>query len=317
MRRIIFSFLFAIILYSSHAIADETKTIFEGLNAKIVSIVDDMTDKNYGVVYLDFGEIYIAVYESNKFVVFKNSNDINFAFDTDHLIRVGENKPFSLRHLSSNKGLEPTNVAEAEAVINSLAKGEEVKLRYYNWPEHRQTDIKLQNLNFGFIYYNAAKLFGWKDFGVSHELAPVKLDAYVSSEGNHKFLSVTVVGNSKLFLQTIMGSSGTAIHLGAMTAGFGLDKGKWVCGSQTPSYSDNHLIIRDYNGKVVFKEVLPSYLADGIDWPIGKTAAHKAWEVAPLGSIEIEGNGSEKVILYGFKELWRWGVDNANLPSLE
>lgn len=80
------------------------------------------------------------------------------------------------------------------------------------------------------------------------------------------------------------------------------------------------MIIRDSNGIVVFKEVLPSHYENantGETWPVGKTAAKKAWEFAPLGSIEIEGSYGKKVLLYGFRELWQWGVNNADFPSLE
>ena len=88
------------------------------------------------------------------------------------------------------------------------------------------------------------------------------------------------------------------------------------------------LIIRDSDGNIVFNETFPSDFTNpawtnktwtGEKWPAGKMAAMKAWEVAPLGSIEIErGSGhEEKILLYGFRELWKWGVDNAGFPPLE
>ncbi|MCR4321885.1 MAG: hypothetical protein NUV74_16315 [Candidatus Brocadiaceae bacterium] len=311
-QHIVFVLLFALFL-SNPAFADERKTLFEGFEAKIVSIVDDMTDKKSGVIFLDFGPICMAVYGSNDFAIWANSDDLNFAFDVTHLIRVGENKPFSLNSLSKGNGLKPTNAVEAESVIKSLAKGEEIKLRYYNWPQHSQIDRKLQNPNLGFIYYKATKLFGWKDFGVSHELTPVKLNIYVPTEPDGKgYAHVRVEGNRDLSLGKNFDKygGGATINVG-VESGFGLHKGRWVCKSVELS-GNKHLIVRDSNENIVFKELLPSRydnaITGGETWPVGKTAAMKAWEVAPLGSIEIEGSYGKKVLLYGFRELWKWGV---------
>jgi hypothetical protein len=84
------------------------------------------------------------------------------------------------------------------------------------------------------------------------------------------------------------------------------------------------------NGIMVFKKELPTgYYIEKPDawtmllfgdtrWPEGETAVKKAWESAPLGSIEIEDiEYTIRVSLYGFRELWKWGVDNLNFPSLD
>jgi hypothetical protein len=320
MKHFVFVFLLAFIL-STPTLADERKKIFEGFDAKIVSIIDDMTDETSGVIFLDFGPIYMAVYGSNDYAIWANSDDLNFAFDSTHLIRVGDNKPFSLIYLEKRNGLKPINAVEAESVIESLAKGEEVKLRYYNWPQHDKIDTKLQNSNFGFVYYKAVKLFGWKDFGISHELGPVKLNVFIPTEPDRKgYASVTVEGNHDLGLGKNFDKygGGATINVGVKSA-FGFHKGRWICNSVELS-GNKYLIIRDSNGDIVFKEVLPSRYSKGTTgetWPVGKTAAKKAWEVAPLGTIEIEGSYGERVLLYGFRELWKWGVDNAGFPPLE
>jgi len=320
MKRFGFVLLLVFIL-STPTLADERKTIFEGCDAKIVSIIDDMTDKKSEVIFLYFAPIYMAVYGSNDYAIWTNSNDLHFAFDSSHLIRVGDNKPFSLICLEKRNGLRPTNAVEAESVIKSLAKGEEVKLRYYDWPQHDKIDRKLQNPNFGFVYYKAVKLFGWKDFGVSHQLGPVKLNIFISTEPDSKgYARVTVEGNRYLGLRKNFDKygGGATINVGANSA-FGLHKGRWICKSVELS-GNKHLIIRDSNGDIVFKEVLPSSynnVITGETWPVGKTAAKKAWEVAPLGSIEIEGSYGKRAFLYGFRELWKWGVDNAGFPPLE
>jgi hypothetical protein len=79
-------------------------------------------------------------------------------------------------------------------------------------------------------------------------------------------------------------------------------------------------IIRDSEGTIVFKEELPKNYRDAITgetWPAGERAAIAAWKSAPLGSIEIEGSHGTRVLLYGFREIWKWGIDNAGFPSLE
>jgi len=313
--------LLLVFILSTPALADERKIIFEGFDAKIVSIIDDMTDQKSGAIFLDFGPIYMAIYGGNDFAIWANSDELNFGFDSTHLIRVGDKKPFSLISLEKRNGLKPTTAAEAESVIKSLVKGEEVKLRYYDWPHHDKIDKKLQNPNFGFVYYKAVKLFGWKDFGVSHELGPVKLNIYVPTDPDKKgYASVTVEGNRDLGLRKNFDQygGGATINVGVKSA-FGLHKGRWIC--KTVELSGNkNLIIRNSNGDIVFKEVLPSSYDNAITgetWPVGKTAAKKAWEFAPLGSIEIEGSYGQRVPLYGFRELWKWGVDNAGFPPLE
>ncbi len=320
MKHFVFVLLLVFIL-STSAFADERKTIFEGFDAKIVSVVDAMTDKSSGVVFLDFGPIYMAVYGSNDYVIWTNSNDLNFALDSTHLIRVGDNKPFSLTYLKKRNGLMPTNAVEAESVIKSLAKGEEVRLRYYDWPQHNTIDRKLQNSYFGFVYYKAAKLFGWKDFGVSPELEPVKLYVHVSTDPDSKgYAVVTVEGNRDLGLMKNFDKYGGGATIGVgVKKTFGLHKDRWICKSLN-YLGSNHLIIRDSNGDIVFKKLLPSSHDNpitGETWPVGKTAAKKAWDVAPLGSIEIEGAHGKRVPLYGFRELWKWGIDNAGFPHLE
>jgi hypothetical protein len=308
--------LLFIVFFSTATFADERTTLFEGFNAKIVSVVDDMTDKKSGVIFLDFGLIYMAIYRHNDFTIWANDNDLNFAFDVKNLIRVGESRPFSLEILRRN-GLKLSNAINAESIIKSLAKGEEIKLRYYTWPQYTQVDRKLQNPNFGFIYYKAAKLFGWKDFGVSSELAPVKLNISLLTDYPRKdHVRVTVDNNHELgLIKNSDKNGGGATIMVYEGLGFGLHKNEWIC-KQSTILGKEHMIIRDSNRNIIFKELLPSIRDEEI-WPLGKIAAKKAWESAPLGTIQIEGVYRREVLLYGFRELWKWGVDNAGLPTLE
>jgi len=276
--------------------AQERETIFEGFDTKLVSISDAMTDEKLGVIFADFGPI----------------------------------KPFSLIYRDKLNGLTWANREEAESVIQALVKGEEINLRYYEDEGNRynQVDSKLQNIFLGFVYCKAANLFRWKDLGVSPDLPLVKLNFYAPTKPCIKsYARIDVQGNPDLMLinnkaeasafNYSMGAWNASIMVGKEQV-FGLSSdGEWICrGGCLNLFASilgkEHVIIRDSNGIMVLKEEL-KWTGK---WPEGETVAKKAWEVAPLGSIDIEGDGKGKVLLYGFRELWQWGVDNHNFPLL-
>ena len=301
--------------------ADERETVFEGLDAEIVSIVDDMTDKKSGVVYLDFNCIYLAVTGHNCFMIYPNRGDPHFALDGNHLIRIGKNEPFSLTAVNKKNCLIPSNTTEAESVIKSLLRGEEVKIRYFNWPQYDKIDIKVSNPNFSFIYNKAALLFGWKNIDIKTKPIPAKLSIYIPTDTYKKgYARVTVNGNSDLGLGKGFDEfgGGSTIEVGVKNT-FGLHKGRWICKS-VELEGGKYLIIRNSENEIVFKEELPKRYdipITGATWPAGERAALAAWESAPFGSIEVEGFLGKRVLLYGFKELWKWGVENAGFPELE
>ena len=207
-------------------------------------------------------------------------------------------------------------MTEAASVIQSLAKGETVKLRYYDWPRYNKIDRKLENVNFGFIYCQAVEFFEWEDLDVTCRLSDVKLDVY-KSEIRDGYAKVTVVGNRDLSLTKEADKYGGGAHITVgINRRFGYRKGMWFTDS-VDILGLNHLVVRDSTGRIVFKELLPESHVNTI-WPGGETAARKAWEVAPPGSIEIEDlRYGKRALLYGFRELWKWRVDNAGLPLLE
>jgi|GEM_PF-2004183 len=314
------------------AFAEERETIFEGFGAQIVSIVDAMTDEKDGVIFVDFNPIYIVIQLHDSGTLFFDiksyeNSGINFASDGEHLIRVGEDEPFSLNYDKKNNCLFPKTFEEGIYVVKSLVKGEEIKLRYYEdkGTRYNQVDRKLQNIFLGFVYCKAAKLFGWQDLEVSPELPPVKLDIYHPTDPDSKVEALIIGGNPDLMLKKQGGGAYASITVGGME-GFSLSSnGEWI---HNGNIMGPDLIIRDSNGIIVFKEEIPYGIGlykenpDAWDmllfgdgrWPEGEAAAKKAWESAPLGSIEIDDGA--RVSLYGFRELWKWGVDNLNFPSL-
>lgn len=313
--------LLSILLSINSALADTRETIFEGFDAKLVSIVDDMTDKKSGAIFLNFDQITLAIYGHNDYTIWSNEDDLLFAFDGKHLIHVGKMPPFSLKTLNKKNALSPSNNKEAEAVIRSLVKGEEIKIRYVNWPKYEQIDKTIQHPTLGSTYNKAVKSFKWKDLGISSEPGPVKLSVYMPSNPDDiGYASVRVVGNSDLQIDKNFDKyGGGALIEVAIKRPFGLHKGNWVSGAVEPS-GNKYLIIRNAKDQVVFKKELPTNhgnLPTRTIWPDGEQAAKAAWESAPLGSIEVEGSYQKRVPLYGFKELWRWGIENAGFPPLE
>jgi hypothetical protein len=153
--------------------------------------------------------------------------------------------------------------------------------------------------------------------------ASERLVVYESLDPEKKgYATVTVKENLHLGLMRNFEKygGGATISVGIYQI-FGMQKGRWICGMTSAPFEENTIIIRDSDGNIVFKEPLPSEndesMLKGAIWPMGETAAKKAWEVAPLGSIEVEGKFGKRVSLNGFKELWEWGVDNADFPILE
>jgi len=116
---------------SVFAQAPERETVFEGFDTKVVSIIDAMTDEKIGVIFVFFEPIYVAIYGYNDFSIWSHENSINFVPDATHLIRVKDNKPFSLIYRDKLNNLTWVNRTEAESVIRALVNGEEIYLRYY------------------------------------------------------------------------------------------------------------------------------------------------------------------------------------------
>lgn len=62
---------------------------------------------------------------------------------------------------------------------------------------------------------------------------------------------------------------------------------------------------------------IAALFARGNPWEPAKRAAGVMWEAAPHGSVSIESGYVEKsAMLYGFRELWTWGVDKCGFPAV-
>ncbi len=313
-----------VVLFVSTIICQNQTVIFEGMGSKLISEIDAMTDEKNCAIFVEvLGPIYFAIYGSNDFTIWAKNNNFLFASDSKHLIRVGDNKPYELTTLDKRNGLKPLNKSEAKNVIEALLKGEEIKIRVYEWPSYSKEDISLINKNLSFVYDKAIKNCNWADLGIKPILAPVELKVYESDRPNSKgYATVSVIGNDDLSLAKGFDEygGGCYIEVGIQKT-FGMQKDEWCC-DKVAIGGDSKIVLKSKDGKEVFSETVPenySSQEDGNPWPIGEKAARLCYDLAPEGSIEVIEDGSVRysASLYGFKELWDWGVTNGCLVSIK
>ena len=287
---------------------------------KLVETVDAMTDEQSCALFIDQGPVYVAVYGHNDFAIFPDSDDLNFANDGTHLIRVGERDPNSLSGPNRQEALTLTSSQRAAAVVGALVKGNRVRLRYFDWPDYAKHDTELEAPNLAYVYNMGRDECGWKDLGVSGDLSDAELDIY-KSDDHDGYSRVKVVGNEDLGIQKGFDEYGGGCHISiGVSSTFGMKAERWT-NEEVSIGGDGKMVIKNSKNKVVFSESLPeSYGSQerGNHWPPAEEAAEVAFKESPHGSIEIleMGYTSEKASLYGFKRLWRWGVKNCGLPSL-
>ena len=319
-------FLLALLAAASLAqttIAADSETLFDGLGLRLVSTVDPMTDKRSCALFVDEGPIYLAIYGHADFVVWAHEDPkVLFAPDSPHLVRVGKAPPMALVPQSKRNGLKPKDPAAASAVIQGLARRELVRLRYLDWPSHDPHDVEFKNPNVAFVYAIATKRCGWKPLGVPSELAPVTLDIHEGKEPQYQgYARVKPEGNPGLELAKGFDKFGGGCHIAiGIHETFGMKGGQWT-NAHVDTLKSTKLVIRDADGATVFSERVPgsySFSRSGVTqaWPEAAMAARLAWQHSPGGSLALEGIRNERVSLYGFRELWKWGEAHGCWPSV-
>jgi hypothetical protein len=344
------------LLNFQNSFADVKTLLFEGFNSKIVSIIDEMTDKKRGVIKIDrIGEynlVTLSIYGPDDFAIWPNDRGLHFAFDEKHLIRVGKSKPIELVKLRKLNALVPKTKAHAREVIQGLARGKKVLLRFYEWPGHGKADVKLTNPHFGYVYKKAANYFKWPHIKGTAKLPAPKLKILKSHKGD-KIIAVSIdygSNHSDLSLDRGMVVNTWQIALDTTTPLFGVQTQYWYYSKKfgkrlwtttrtdkTTSVKKRWFLNEEHFGKsirVIVRNKQDDILFDSkqtVDfmkkrlspaWRKGKQAAVAAWHAAPEGSIEViqDNYGREersKTVLYGFRELWEWGVNNEGLPPME
>jgi hypothetical protein len=319
--RVILFFCIALVIQPR---ADDRNTLFEGLGLRLVSIVDSMTDKKQCALFVspEYGPIYLSIEGPDKVTIWPKKEGLLFASDAEHLVRIGEFPAFKLQVLTKRNGLAVSDSTDAASLVKALAKGERVRVRYVEWPSYEKVDVEPSNFALPYVWSIASEKCGWPSLGMPAELPPAKLDIYQSQEPDNKgYARITVNGNRDLGLLKGFDKygGGCQILMGVHeTVGI---KGRIWMNDLVDLNGRTKFVVRDKSGGIIFESKVPTEYGRSSTnpWPAGEQAVRAMWQVAPFGTAILDKGGYEeqKVMLYGFKEVWSWGVQNCSLPSLE
>jgi hypothetical protein len=312
--------LAALLFVASTLQAADAVTFFEGFGMSVDESVDAMTDVKSCTMYLESYPILLSIEGKSRLGIWPNIDNLLFAFDGKHLIRVGTAPAVSLAYVSKKRALVPKDAATAAQVIKALATQKTVKIRFADWPGYKDHDVTVESPAFAYVYGIARKRCGWPSLGVSEELPPAKLFLYESKDpGSEGYATNHVEGNQDLGVKKNFDKYGGGCHI---TIGIhdtlGMQGGKWVSGLGNAN-GKAEMIVRDGDGKIVTLTSLPKAGLSGAPWPDAEKVARAMWNAGVLGTVSITGTSypKEKVSLYGFRELWAWGMERCAFPSLE
>jgi hypothetical protein len=302
--------------------ADERVVLFEGFGMKLEQITDAMTDKTGCALFVENGPIYLSVEGRSKVTVWSRSDDVHFAPDGKHLVRVGTGTPAPLTYVPKRKGLSAPEAVAAQ-IVKALASGQPVKLRYVDWPSYEESDVTVDAPTFAYVWGKAVKQCGWPSLGIPAELPEAKLSVYEpTDEGSTGYAAVSVAGNGDLGLNKGFDKFGGGCHISlGVHETIGRQGGRWITRAVDLG-GHTKITVRDQDGAVVFERRVPTSYEDavrGTRWPDAEEAAKAMWKAAPLGTVSITGGtyAKENVPLYGFRELWTWGLQKCAFPALE
>lgn len=295
-----------IFLISGPVLADERSTLFKGFGLKLERIVDSMTDERRCALFVDedsaFGvsakPVYLAIQGPKKVVIWPRAEGLLFAADAKHLLRIGSDPPRTVTPLTKRNGLT-VDGSLAIALIKALASREKVRLRFVKWPSHDSVDVELGNHAVAYVWGRAAKDCGWPPLAIAPELPVPQLVIEEESGGS---ADASVSGNAQLRLRREIEKYSRKCHLT-----FGMRRVASFTNGRLSSPPEK-LTVRDSDGKVRF-EVGTSDPTSSFDATIEAMS-----QAAPHGSVIVNDDGlSDEFMLYGFSELWKWGVDNCDL----
>lgn len=327
-KKAISIFIIAATFTLPSSFAQNRKTIYEGFRGTVQSEIDSMTDKKVGLLFIDFGPYYIAIYNHDKFTIWPNTDGLIFSDSKNNLIRPPNSAPIPLTRVGQKSGLTVENKADASKIIRSIVNGEEVKFRYENFPNYKTTDTTIINKAAGFLYSKAASEFGWANIGQTSDLPQAEVSPYLGkdNEGNPSgYISAGIKLNQYIELKRSDRQFGTSVFIAfgfpRRIETFGHNGTNWI---SKPNILEKSLkiTIQDKDNKIIYEGKTPDFHINqdsikGIYWPEGENLAKAALKAGPSGSIKITGNtGTNTSSLYGFKELWDWGSSNANLPQI-
>ena len=310
------------LLASTAAKANQRTTIFNGFGVSIDQIRDVMTDENKCAMFVQAGPIYLSINGPSKIVVWASTDELNFAFDASHLIRIGEDNPLQLTYLSKRNGLALPSAKVSEHLVEALAKGKAVYIRYVDWPEHDSHDVKIESPAFAYAWGIAAEKCGWHKLDVPSVLAPAELRIYEPTDPASKgYATASVIGNDDIGLSKGFDKYGGGCQIKVGVHGIlGMFKGHWA--TETASLlGSGKLTVFDKDGKTTFEAKFPDGYGGigGVPWGPAESAARAMWEASPNGTISVTDvtYDKQRVPLYGFRKLWQWGQNNCGFPALD
>jgi len=311
--------------------AEQSKLVFRGLDMELLQTVDTMTDEKGCALSIGPPSWKFVLTSDKGFFITKTVGQ--FAPDEQHLIRVGTQKALPLVAVPRRNVLTLADPSLAPSVVKAVVAGEDVKIRFFTFPDRKMVDVAVENPNVGYGYKRAMAGCGWRDIGPRGELAPAKLSVYEATKPESAgYASASVVGNSQLTLNKGPDQYGGGCHIGVgVVKLFGLKMGQWV-NENVDLNGRTSLVIRDSGGRVLFSSKVPSgYGASvrlekgafvpqpGNPWPAGEAAAKAAWRAGPLGTIQLDPPDiwNTQAMLYGFRELWTWGIQRCGFPAIQ
>jgi hypothetical protein len=303
-------------------------TIFEGFNGTIESEVDSMTDRKVGLLFIRFKELYIAIYDHESFTIWPSSEKLLLADSKNNLIRPPGSAPIKLIRTAKG-GLTTMSKAEASKIIRSLVNGQEIKLRYETFPSRDATDRTIQNKAAGFLYTKAASEFRWKMHGQSNLIPKADIFSYFGKSNGELdgYFTANILLNNQIELSRIQKRFNSNIFVKfdfpLRKEVFGFGNGNWLFKPDILT-KKIEIAVKDENGKIIYEGSTPDLDHessmrgyDGLIWGDAENVAKAAWKAGSMGTITLKSRiGNSTSSLYGFRELWQWGIDNHGLPPI-
>lgn len=306
-------------LLSVVAVGDERALLYEGFDLKLEQVTDAMTDEKACVLFVNSGPIYFSVEGKSKATIFPNNEEIHFAPDEKHLIRIGTATPVALTFVPKRNALSVENDTD---VIYALATQQSLKVRFVDWPSRDTQDVTVKAPAFAYVWGIASKQCGWPALSVPAELPAPELSVFESKD-HEGYAVVSIVGNKDLKLNKGFTKYGGGCQIGlGVKEILGMQGGRWTTGT-VDLIGSARLVIRDQTGATVFETKFPDRYETGGGnktlWARGQEAARAMWNAAPMGTVSITGvsHSEENVPLFGFRELWKWGVERCAFAKFD
>jgi hypothetical protein len=287
--------------------AQSSSVLYDALDMKLSKSQDAMTDGVTCLLRIGPESWKFTIDSDKSFLIEKTVGQI--APDEQHMIRLGRGKPIPLTYVPRRNLLTLRDPISAGAIVKAIVQGSDsVRIRFFTFPSREIWDVTVENPNVGLAYQRGVAGCGWRPLIVPAVIASARISVYEPADANMPgYASVRVVGNSNLSLTKGFDTfgGGCQIKVGPEEF-FGIKEGQWT-GLSAVAAGRGEYVVRDSAGKELLKTASP------------EAAARSAWSAGPLATLERSPSWSESSLtrLYGFRELWEWGVRRCRFPSIE